>query len=556
MRFGVRCEDFFVEEQHVNTASSILLTHRFIVPILGEFRRAMRRLLFDLCEEFEQEHRRSTTRFRLPLPFFRMVGNALHPKAFSHWKVVGWIEDVNDLLFFVDVFEQTSRERQGRVSQEFIEQVFSHCEQQFYEHNYLDDLFPTGTPQGKGFTSRLTMLCSRLAQQVTQESLLLVEGLFGDWMSTQQFSCTPFPLQLYPNFERGEEGGCLYMGINGGFLQPPLVLRKKLEKGLINAWIGSSKGELKICIGRRSFPISSKKEELAKGWLYHPPCWVRDPKMKESTGLTLGPTLIYDTNEVPRRLVRTDLAVAHRIRRALVRLDQVWPEGATLVSTLTSRIIPLQAPGVVSFSYRNRPGLSFINVFERNHLDLIDDLVHENSHHHLNLLLRKYQFYKNDQNQEIFYSPWRRSLRPLRGILHATFTFSMGAMLFAKMASHGFVRKKRNGTDIPQSSLKLSQRDVRRAVARGLEEVASVSYSFKDLKGVAVHKGWLTSSGQSLVRSLGRVNAQAGRMLTPLESTLKGTRHRIELLHHSQALNHAAGHFQILGNQKRRKEMT
>ena len=34
-------------------------------------------------------------------------------------------------------------------------------------------------------------------------------------------------------------------------------------------------------------------------------------------------------------------------------------------------------------------GLSFINCFDRDHLDLIDDVIHENSHHHLNLLLRK-----------------------------------------------------------------------------------------------------------------------------------------------------------------------
>ena len=60
-----------------------------------------------------------------------------------------------------------------------------------------------------------------------------------------------------------------------------------------------------------------------------------------------------------------------------------------MLALLTSRIIPLKAKGVVSFSYRHRPGLSFINCFDRDNLDLIDDVIHENSHHHLNLLLRK-----------------------------------------------------------------------------------------------------------------------------------------------------------------------
>ena len=103
------------------------------------------------------------------------------------------------------------------------------------------------------------------------------------------------------------------------------------------------------------------------------------------------------------------------------------------MGSLTSRLVPLDAPGVVSFSYRHRPGLSFINTVERDDLDLIDDVVHENSHHHLNVLLRKHRLYRAGHQEEIFYSPWRRSLRPLRGILHASFTFTMGALLFERV---------------------------------------------------------------------------------------------------------------------------
>ena len=55
----------------------------------------------------------------------------------------------------------------------------------------------------------------------------------------------------------------------------------------------------------------------------------------------------------------------------------------------------------MSFSYRHRPGLSAINCFERDDLDLIDDLIRENSHHHLNLLLRKDVLYQHDHNQEV-----------------------------------------------------------------------------------------------------------------------------------------------------------
>ena len=101
-----------------------------------------------------------------------------------------------------------------------------------------------------------------------------------------------------------------------------------------------------------------------------------------------------------------------RIAQAWQIIRQVWPEGGHVLALLTSRIIPVNAKGVVSYSYRHRPGLSFINCFDRDKLDLIDDLIHENSHHHLNLLLRKYVMYRGDHNQQIFYSPWRQSLRP------------------------------------------------------------------------------------------------------------------------------------------------
>jgi HEXXH motif-containing protein len=165
---------------------------------------------------------------------------------------------------------------------------------------------------------------------------------------------------------------------------------------------------------------------------------------------------------------------------------------------LTSRIVPLKAKGVVSFSYRHRPGLSFINCFDRDNLDLIDDLIHENSHHHLNLLLRKYVVYHGDHNQQIFYSPWRKSLRPLRGILHATFTFTVGAMLFERLSSWasgrgGVARWKKSG---------LTRRDLQRARFRCLEEVESVRYSLQDLHYADHHLGWLTGSGRHLVGQL------------------------------------------------------
>jgi HEXXH motif-containing protein len=200
-----------------------------------------------------------------------------------------------------------------------------------------------------------------------------------------------------------------------------------------------------------------------------------------------------------------------RISRAWRTIQAAWPEGHEVLALLTSRIVPLKAKGVVSFSYRHRPGLSFINCFDRDNLDLIDDLIHENSHHHLNLLLRKYVMYHGDHNQQIFYSPWRRSLRPLRGILHATFTFTMGAMLFERLSSWA----SRRGGSARWNKAGLTRRDLQRARFRCLEEVESVRYSLQDLHYADHHLGWLTGSGRHLMGQLAeaidRVDADSHR---------------------------------------------
>jgi HEXXH motif-containing protein len=231
----------------------------------------------------------------------------------------------------------------------------------------------------------------------------------------------------------------------------------------------------------------------------------------------------------------TDRRQVARIARAWQTIQLAWPEGHDVLTLLTSRIVPLQAKGVVSFSYRHRPGLSFINCFDRGNLDLIDDLIHENSHHHLNLLLRKYVMYHGDHNQQIFYSPWRRSLRPLRGILHATFTFTMGALLFQRLSSwasgrDGAARWKKAG---------LTQQDLQRARFRCLEEIESVRYSLQDLHYADHHLGWLTGSGRRLVGQLAETIDQVAQLSEGFKREAQRSSFGSALRTHSKELQQA-----------------
>ena len=450
-----------------------------------EFRSSMRRLLFDLCDELDTRYRDQARSLHLAPDYFRAVGQALKLEHFSHWKVVGWIEELNDLVYFLDVRRQLIKERSRA---DFAESFLASCTEQFYEHTYLDELFPNRKPESAKLPARLTSLCTRLARSVTQESMFLVLGLPSSWFEQHAWRRKLAPFDLAPNFERAELAGWVAIGLEGA--------RVELTHGRV----------------------------VSTQWLKHPgPRW--------PGGLALGPTIIYRQDKTPARIVPTTGNAGERIQRARMLIEQAWPEGYRNLARLTNRIVPLKAKGVVSFSYRHRPGLSFINCFDRDDLDLVDDLIHENSHHHLNLLLRKAVLYHKDQNQEIFYSPWRRSLRPLRGILHATFTFTMGAILFERLSSW----KARGEGRGASGGITLTGQQILRARFRCLEEVDSVRYSLKDLAH-ARKLGWLTPAGWGLVSALKREIDKVGKRIAPFERAVLRSKHGAELKRHRKDL--------------------
>lgn len=462
-------------------ASLPLFDESALAVLQDEFRSSMRGLLFDLCGELTGRYRDQTSRFHLAPDYFRAVGQALKPEQFAHWKVVGWVEELNDLVYFLDVQQQLKKDRSRSG---FAESFLAACDEQFYEHTYLDELFPNRKPEPAKLAARLSSLCTRLAKSVTQESMFLVLGLPSSWFEQHKRRGKLTPFDLAPNFERAELSGWVAIGLDGS------------------------------------------RVELTHGQVV-PPQWLKYPGPRWPGGLTLGPTIIYRKDKTPARIVPTRGNAAERMRQALAAIEQSWPDGYRILTRLTNRIVPLKAKGVVSFSYRHRPGLSFINCFDRDDLDLIDDLIHENSHHHLNLLLRQAVLYHKDRNQEIFYSPWRRSLRPLRGILHATFTFTMGAILFEKLSTWA---KTGNVTLTPQQLL--------RARFRCLEEVESVRYSLKDL--AHAHKlGWLTPAGWRLVGSLKREIDKVANRIAPFEAMVLKSRYGRELKRHLKELAEA-----------------
>ncbi|MBK23903.1 MAG: hypothetical protein CME70_07855 [Halobacteriovorax sp.] len=121
-----------------------------------------------------------------------------------------------------------------------------------------------------------------------------------------------------------------------------------------------------------------------------------------------------------------------KIEHSLSVLDSLAPELYSLLEKFTHTIIALDEPSMVSYSLQNLPGYSSINLFSRDRVDCIDDLIHENGHHYLNYILNSNELIVED-SEKAYYSPWRKSPRPLRGIYHGVFTFYWALKLFGSL---------------------------------------------------------------------------------------------------------------------------
>ena len=465
-----------------------VLNARMLERLMEQFRRSMQGLLKDVCRDFTQNYADAVCTFELPIDWFRSLPQA----EYSNWKVVGWIESLNDLLYFIDIVTQVRQERSRR---DIAEQLRGEFREKFYEHGYADEIFPSGKPEPRLLLGRLTAFCHRLAREVTQESVCLAPRLACAWVAKQRRDAWLLPCDLAGNVERVElPWGCA-VGTTGVFYEATGAVRSALQRAKGQGEFLITASGIELLVGDRAYPMMTCGRQERWHWRRLDPVLLRNSRYGS---LVLGPTLVYGKDKAPIGVRPTNREVVARMRRALAAIASAWPEGDRLLALLTSRIVPLKAAGVVSFSYRHRPGLSAINCFDRDQLDLIDDLIHENSHHHLNLLLRKDVMYQHDHNQEIFYSPWRRTLRPLRGILHATFTFTMGAMLFERLVVWGSRKAGKSGW----AKAGLNQRDLARARYRCLEEIESVRYSLKDLEYAGRQLKWLTRGGKQLVTHL------------------------------------------------------
>lgn len=257
-----------------------------------------------------------------------------------------------------------------------------------------------------------------------------------------------------------------------------------------------------------------------------------DIKNKNKVSKLLETTLHLDGKELnlhtaslkEMKNFSTRIEVATRVIR------RFSPSSWERFSAFTEIIIPIKQEEFVSFSHQELPGTSMINLYHRDFVDLLDDLLHENGHHHLNYYLNLDKLI-DEPIDNIYYSPWRRTLRPLRGIYHAYFTFFWAFKIFSDMV---------NSKELDSIWYLFSENEKEKIIWRAVEEFWMLDYSFVDLTW-ARKQGLISDVGWDLIKEQQTQVTKFKKKVLGWEKMLKS--HKKELQDLKKTLNHARKHY-------------
>lgn len=223
-------------------------------------------------------------------------------------------------------------------------------------------------------------------------------------------------------------------------------------------------------------------------------------------------------------------AFSTKIEVASKVIRKFSPDSWERFIAFTEVIIPIKQEELVSFSHQELPGTSMINLYNRDFVDLLDDLLHENGHHHLNYYLNLGKLIEEPIDC-IYYSPWRRTLRPLRGIYHAYFTFFWAFKLFSDMV---------NSKELDSIWYIFSDAEKEKIRWRTVEEFWMLEYTYVDLQWAYKH-GLISDLGWNLIKEQRSKVAKFKTKVTAWEKSLKS--HKKELQELKKVLTHARKHY-------------
>jgi len=220
-------------------------------------------------------------------------------------------------------------------------------------------------------------------------------------------------------------------------------------------------------------------------------------------------------------------SISDAVNRALNTLKDISPELFGTFESFTKYIVPINEKGIVSYSMQMLPGYSCINMFERDFVDLIDDLLHENGHHFMNAILNLEDLIHED-DEKIYYSPWRRALRPIRGIYHAYYTFYWAYELFYTLSMY---------IEENPTQAYFSEAEVTKIKTRFVEEYYMLTFCEADMKK-ANKDDKITPEGYEIFKNIHQRIASHSKKVVIIEDQLKSAEIKELKLHLEETKNH------------------
>ncbi len=129
------------------------------------------------------------------------------------------------------------------------------------------------------------------------------------------------------------------------------------------------------------------------------------------------------------------VAFVEDLTRASSILEETWPETWHDIRTTIRYVVPFRGQPNDSFTSARTFGAVYITPRLGDAVALAEALLHEARHNRLLMLQRRVRLYDND-NDCRYWSAWRQTDRPLRGILHGVYAFT-GVCRF-----HGLLLRK------------------------------------------------------------------------------------------------------------------
>lgn len=147
------------------------------------------------------------------------------------------------------------------------------------------------------------------------------------------------------------------------------------------------------------------KEDKIKGF-YRPHTSLGEKKVGAKVLRLLETTINLDGKSLVLKTSSLKEMKKHsqRIEEALKIIQKSSPDSWQRFTAFTEVIVPIREERFVSYSHQELPGVSMINLYHRDFVDLMDDLLHENGHHHLNAYLNLTTLI-DEPLEQIYYSP-------------------------------------------------------------------------------------------------------------------------------------------------------